>query len=395
MGNMSHHFLKELMCTMSNKTLIIGNIAGAGYRIKKSLDYVGLTNDFLISDNELNGAGDPSWENIQAKNGYDYITFSKFLDEPNLKAFTHRNIIKDIKKFFRLKTKCKKNNYNFGFAMGVWPILFNSLSLPYIWMCAGSDVREVLTGNSLLSIMLRRSLKRCKGIITPADDTMLKILYDFFPKEKIFVIPNYPIDTKMYTPKNIPQASFTIYHPSRHLWHSKMNSESKANDLLIKAVSRLSKEHNVKLVMAEWGIDLKHSKDLITQLGLTDFIEWHGMVKKPKMIEYYQNSDCVVDHVGWGMVSQTTLEGLACGKPTLANMSSSVERLFPDIPAFNVGSEEDCYNKLKKLIEDKEFYQKTASYSREWIDSNWSIQALGGKILDFIATLSIDSRDNK
>ncbi len=368
---------------MTKKALIIGNIAGAGYRIKKSLENIGFTSDFLISDNELNGAGDPTWEDSTAKNGVNYITFSKFLNEPNLKNITHRNKLKDIKNFLRLRSSCKNKKYDFGFAMGVWPILLNNLSLPYIWICAGSDVREVLVGNSITSILLRRAMKRCKGIISPADDTMLNILYKFFPKDKIFVIPNYPIDTQIYTPQESQETQFTIYHPSRHLWFSKVNSESKANDLLIKAVSRISKEFDVKLIMAEWGIDLEHSKNLVSQLGITDLVEWHGMITKPKMVKYYQNSNCVVDHVGWGMVSQTTLEGLACGKPTLANMSSSVELQFPDIPVFNVSSEEDCFNTLKKLITEKEFYKKSSLLSREWIDSNWSVNAMGKKILQF------------
>ncbi|WP_320171763.1 glycosyltransferase [Maridesulfovibrio sp.] len=371
---------------MIKKALIIGNTAGAGYRIKKSLDSVEIRNEFIISDNELDCACDPTWENLQAQNGVDFITFSKLLNESDLSSITKRNPASDVKNFIRIRSACKKKEFDFGFAMGVWPILMNSLSIPYVWLCAGSDVREVLSGNSFLSMLLKRALKRCKGIITPADDNMLKILRRYFPENKTLVFPNYPIDTDIYTPKASSNEQFTIYHPARHLWYSKKD-ESKANDLLLKAVKRISTEHDVKIIMAEWGIDLAHSKQLISDLQMEHVVEWHGMVTKHKMIEYYQNADCVVDHVGWGMVSQTSLEGLACGKPTLANMSSSVKSLFPDIPVFSVASEEDCYCALKKLITDKKMYLQTCEISRAWIDSQWSVRALGPKIKTFLNQL--------
>ncbi|WP_031482574.1 glycosyltransferase family protein [Maridesulfovibrio frigidus] len=366
-----------------SKTLIIGNIAGAGYRIKKSISRTGLDIDILVSDNDLNRTDDPSWEDLNAVKGIDFDTFTNALSIDDSDFLYGNKFTRKLYLYAKIRSHIRRNNYTFGLPMGIWPILFHEMKIPYVWLCAGSDVREVLGGTSPLSYLLQNAMKTCQGIVTPADDSMLKILRKFIPEEKMLIIPNYPIDTDIYQAKGKPKGPFRIYHPSRHLWYGLEASVSKANNCLMEAVARLKNETAVELEMAEWGKHLSQSKELVSKLGLDDVTSWHGLITKPEMVKKYQQASCVVDHVGWGMVSQTSQEGLSCGKPVLANMSSSVLKNFPDIPIINVSDTDSCYKALHSLATDDVFYETKRLQSHSWLKDNWSVEVMGDKIINF------------
>lgn len=365
------------------RALILGNIAGAGYRIRKSLVRAGLNTDILISDNDMGRTDDPTWEDTEAVNGQEFSTFSKALKISENNLFCKNNISRQIYLYLKIKKYIKSQKYTFGIPIGIWPIIFHDLKIPYVWLCAGSDVREALAGTSLISRLMQRAMKSCIGVVTPADDSMLKVLRRYIPENRMLFIPNYPIDTDIYTNSDCYPEPFRIYHPARHLWYGLESSVSKANNCLIEAVAKLSEQFDIHLEMAEWGIHLKQSKELIKKLGLENKVSWHGLIEKPEMVKKYQQASCVVDHVGWGMVSQTSMEGLACGKPVLANMSSSVLEHFPDIPIMNVHDTQSCYEALHSLISDRNFYESKRKISHSWVKENWSVQVMGDKIINF------------
>ncbi|WP_432734415.1 glycosyltransferase [Maridesulfovibrio sp. FT414] len=365
------------------KTLIIGNIAGAGYRIKKSLHKAGMDVDILISDNDMSTTNDPSWEDTAAFNGREFRTFTNALNITEDNLLYRNKILRQLYLYPKIRSYIKNGCYSFGMPMGIWPIIFHDLRIPYVWLCAGSDVREVLGGSSVLSRLMQNAMKSCLGVVTPADDGMLKILRKYIPEDRMLFIPNYPIDAEIYTNDDRIPSPFRIYHPSRHLWYGLETSVSKANNCLIEAVARLREQYDLRLEMAEWGKHLTQSKELIKKLGLEEVTEWHGLIDKRQMANKYQKSSCVVDHVGWGMVSQTSMEGLSCGKPVLANMSSSVFRQFPDIPIMNVYNTESCYQALHSLAADQLLYDTKRKESHAWVRDNWSVQVMGKKISAF------------
>lgn len=365
------------------KTLIIGNIAGAGYRIKKSLERAGLDIDILISDNDLNRTDDPSWEDLSAVKGVHFDTFTNALSISDSNIFYNNRFSRKLYLYAKIRSHIRSNNYAFGLPMGIWPIIFHEMKIPYVWLCAGSDVREVLGGTSPLSRLLQNAMKTCLGVVTPADDGMLDILRNYIPENRMLIIPNYPIDTDIYANSEKPAGPFRVYHPSRHLWYGLEASVSKANNCLMEAVARLKEETAVQLEMAEWGKHLEQSKELVQKLGLEDITSWHGLITKPDMVKKYQQASCVVDHVGWGMVSQTSQEGLSCGKPVLANMSSSVMQNFPDIPIMNVHDTDSCFKALHTLATDDSFYETKHKESHSWVRDNWSVNVMGDKIINF------------
>lgn len=365
------------------KALIIGNIAGAGYRVKKSLSRAGLDTDILISDNDLETQDDPSWEDTDAINGREYTTYMKAFNFSENSLIAKNSLTRQLYLYSKIRKFVKKGNYTLGIPIGIWPIIFHDLKIPYVWLCAGSDVREALAGDSVISKLMQNAMKSCIGVVTPADNSMLEVLRKYIPEDKMLFIPNYPIDVDIYQKSDVCPEPFRIYHPARHLWYGLESTVSKANNCLIEAVGELSKEFDLHLEMASWGIHLDHSMNLVKKIGLEDKVSWHGLISKPEMAVKYQNSSCVVDHVGWGMVSQTSMEGLACGKPVLANMSSSVTDHFPDIPIMNVHDTQSCYEALHSLISNKDFYDSKRKISHSWVRDNWSVQVMGDKIINF------------
>jgi glycosyltransferase involved in cell wall biosynthesis len=112
-----------------------------------------------------------------------------------------------------------------------------------------------------------------------------------------------PWDIKMYE-YNFNKAlqekydpfDLVYFMPTRHVWASLWKSDfCKGNDKFIKAFAKLlqEKKPNARLVCVDKGPDVSHSKALIDELGIGDYIEWIEEIDKGG-IKMYNSLDNVV-----------------------------------------------------------------------------------------------------
>jgi hypothetical protein len=172
--------------------------------------------------------------------------------------------------------------------------------------------------------------------------------------------------------ERIKKIDVKIISQSRQLW------PEKRNDKLIIGFASFKKRANANaaLILFEYGKDVNKSKQLISELGISDNVIW---VKKSSRKEIFLilkhcdiGANAFLNEEGaiWG---GTAWELLAAGLPTLQSFnftSDSYQTLFkqPPPPFIDAKSEIDIENCLYDFVANQDKYKKIGENSKQWFD---------------------------
>ncbi len=152
-------------------------------------------------------------------------------------------------------------------------------------------------------------------------------------KDKIVVVP-CGADVDRFVPSHAPKDENTIFFLSLLDEFHKY----KGLEYLLKALTIVKKEiPDVKLVVGGKGSLLEHYKNVTSDLGLTENVEFHGFIPDDKITEYYSRANVFVlpsissVQEGFGIVA---LEALACKTPVI---TTEIVGVSSDLKEENAG----------------------------------------------------------
>lgn len=230
--------------------------------------------------------------------------------------------------------------------------------------------------------------------------TIEEITNSKIPKLVIAQYPERFLNTAMIVPNIIPEMSDdympdignniidVIYTPSKTIssWDSRWDTKGMPETM--KVLNKLT--HNIN-----YNIKILNNKP-------------HKEIMKAK-----QKSRIVVDELITGSYHLSGLEGLSCGKPTLAYLDHRTDYVLREIsgsnicPFINVRLE-DSYSVIKYLLENPEVTRELGLKSRKWIEKYWNEAKLSNIYADIYykllnnpslikrqSSLKIDGKDQK
>lgn len=236
---------------------------------------------------------------------------------------------------------------------------------PYIVFATGSDIIELAHQNNLKGFLLRRAYKKAKLIIVPG-----LYMYPSVKKLKLKKTIFLPLlwDYNKYKLENYSTKSndeFTIFHPTRHDW------QVKGNDKFLKAFTRFAKDRtNVKLITINHGKDFKRSINILKNRNIKEKVKIiPNRLGQNEMLQYYHQSNVIVDYFNLGSTGMIGQEAMACEKPLIQYVNNSLyEEFYKEIPPIeNANSEDEVYQSLCKLYDDPKLCKKIGKDSRKWI----------------------------
>ena len=206
----------------------------------------------------------------------------------------------------------------------------------------------------------------------------------------------------------IKGSKFSIISHARLLWsrpldcsEGKWRDQSKNNDRLIRAFQKIVQERNYLnpvLVLFEYGPDVMATKELIAQLGISDFIFWLPKSHRKNILDYITKFDVGIGEfydipgILWG---GTALEVMACGKPLIQGFTYTSEQFFeefhtPKPPIIAAQTEAEIYKALLNLADSPSQRQLIGRESKVWFDrfagyglaKNWIALLKGKKNVD-------------
>lgn len=152
-------------------------------------------------------------------------------------------------------------------------------------------------------------------------------------------------------------------------------TDQKDQPTLIKAISKLPE--NTHLLLLGDGREMLSSVQLAKDLSISNRVHFLGY--REDVAQILKSVDIVVLSSHWEGLSLSSIEGMASGKPFVA---SNVEGLFEVVSGYGLvfekGNEEELASLIKKLSEDKQFYNEIAKSCKK-------------RALDFSIQRTVDS----
>jgi glycosyltransferase involved in cell wall biosynthesis len=221
-------------------------------------------------------------------------------------------------------------------------------------------------------------------------------IFDYTRRLKLnnAVLIPFPIDVDKYSPRETPLrdelldrygCEMILLNPARQDWYWK------GSDKMIDAFAKFIKDEksNAHLLLAEWGVDVGRSTELISELGISEQAHFIPAMSKTRLVQYYNAVDIILDtfnhtnfmYQGFGT---STLEALACGKPVITDfIPERLQEHYPgDIPARSAKSVDEITGRLVEL-NDKDRILSIGKQSREWILKYFNGRELTDKYMEY------------
>jgi glycosyltransferase involved in cell wall biosynthesis len=238
---------------------------------------------------------------------------------------------------------------------------------PLVGHAHGSDLTATLD-RFALGRLVKSNLKKCSKIFVSTPD-LVEIAQRC--REDVEYLPN-PVDTELFYPKKPAPRKGKL----RILIASGSNWAVKGTDIAIQALARLKDEIEVSII--EYGKDFKRTTTLAKSLNLK--IRTLPKVPHQNLNAYFWNADLVLDQFKAGTFGLTSLETIACGVPTITNVSSKHEA-YKEFPIKDV----DTVEKLVEAIENVSPGLWKAEYA--YLTQNHDPQKIADRILQVYKSL--------
>lgn len=234
------------------------------------------------------------------------------------------------------------------------------------------------------SALLRRAQRKCRALCYTIPQQHW-ICQKRGLKNAKFLPYAIPIDCERLSPLSIrersivrdhfgiPREAFLIFQPSRQEWSNLEcpDANHKGNDRFLRAFARLLRGpgKNAWLLAVEKGRDVGKSRALLHELGVEERVRWISQQNKSGLRQCIGASDLVADQFTYGFYGISCLESMSIGRPVLIYLHSEYfDKLGIEIPpVISVCSEQEIYEALCNLIDNRARGDDIGALSREWI----------------------------
>ena len=405
--------------------IFFGNVANNFYRVADILGSNGYSSvEVLISGNEDS-------TNLPSSDGSDPNLIANISNDWKLKYlfFTRRS---------RLSIKLAEADYVFFSSTNVLASLFTPRKVRKIFFATGADLtvfpfffrnvyfrslNQAKTIKNLfiigihsffIAIAMRIALLKVDVIyaypFAPFRNALLRLKV---PRKKVS-IDYLPVllDTNKITFKSIAlteagklfqsltkNSKLVIFCPSRIMvqdsFYHLTTGQYKGQDKVVRSFAKFihsSKENEDSiLVFIERDDDCNDRNKLvklIDELSLKENIVWlrssNGLFSRTELMEFYSQSDVILDEYGVGWFGSVSLEGMSCGRPVICHLDNAVmSKLYESNPFIDFSSESSLTQIFDKLHKDSSFVEQRGKISREWVIENHSKK----RVLEFFANL--------
>jgi glycosyltransferase involved in cell wall biosynthesis len=265
---------------------------------------------------------------------------------------------------------CKRNGIPFVTIMHGYEtmIMFSILNQVLNFRKDYFSLAETLASSIYYSIFQEFPLLRHSSIIIAVSEKVAKVLgrRPFVDRKKITVV-NYGIDLEIFksSEKNRRETrtALSLLENDRVILFLSLISKQKGADVAIRAFRLLSREaKNIKLIVGGDGDYLPEAKRLAKALGIEDRVIFPGFIRNEDTSLFYNASDVFIFPTlrleSFGIV---IAEAMACEKPVIASHIGSIPTVIEDGIngiLFKPGDYEELATKIKRLINDQEYYEK-------------------------------------
>ncbi len=212
---------------------------------------------------------------------------------------------------------------------------------------------------------------KCDFVTSPTQ-TAVNFLLEHGLKVKNKPLSN-GINLSVFKTDNPPEIIIKKYNiPDKKiiLYTGRISGE-KSLPVLVNAFKYIRyKGYDYHLVFAGAGRELPNIKKLVNKLGLTNFVTYIGFLEKNEFPSVYTMADVFAIPSTAELQSIVVMEAMASGLPVVAANSGALPELVGENDngfLFEPGNVTEMGDKLIKLLEDKELYEKFSKRSLEKI----------------------------
>jgi glycosyltransferase involved in cell wall biosynthesis len=147
----------------------------------------------------------------------------------------------------------------------------------------------------------------------------MPMVYDIFQNESDLVIANSSFLKDIR--QQISKFRRVFVSQMRHCWKNYGEEYSKGNDVLIKAFAELCNNHtDACLVLFEYGVDVPESKQLVTELGISDNIIWVPVMDRKYILTLLKDADLCIGEINHSFLTYgVVLEAFVSKVPLVHN----------------------------------------------------------------------------
>ena len=156
------------------------------------------------------------------------------------------------------------------------------------------------------------------------------------PKIRIVPLPHAMDDAKIHRfvaarPSLGPSQheSPLFFSSARQHWLDRDPNYAKGNDIFLRAAANLVHDGRaMRIVLVEWGRDLEASKDLISDLRLSNAVTWVPTMSGEELWERYLRCHAVVDQFVIPAFGRVTFDALTIGRRVISNLDKKLAKEF-------------------------------------------------------------------
>lgn len=234
--------------------------------------------------------------------------------------------------------------------------------------CVNWDLREITLG-------------RLRQLNLHLNFTSVPMVY---PEDKPFENEISPGVTDIIS--RIKKFDFVVCSASRHLWKKSWVDKIKhfgydfinnnANQHMIYALDNLVKYHGAKdacLLFYEYGPHVKDSKELITKLGLDEYVFWMPLSPRKVILYMHNFIHLGIGDIAVGAWGGKSIEYLSKGVPCINSISDEVEHFekytsIPLPPFIKIKKPEELKSIFEKYYQNRDSLKSLALQSKDWFD---------------------------
>lgn len=188
--------------------------------------------------------------------------------------------------------------------------------------------------------------------------------------DKRFVVICNGVDTARFASVKKPVIPKSLIMVSRF-------ASSKDQATVIRAMQHIDPEATLRFVGD--GDNLEHCKQVASELGLTDRVQFLGA--RSDVAELVAESYIGIQSSNWEGFGLTAVEIMACGKPVIATNVDGLKQVVEGAgEVFQLGNANELAVRVNALLKDETYYQRCAEACRKRA-SQYDIQQMVDKYL--------------
>ena len=206
---------------------------------------------------------------------------------------------------------------------------------------------------------------RIRGVIKELDeisDLNITSEYDHISLKDDLEYLFYPYDMSEL-PKNQTAQNEVI-----KIIHSPTNRQYKGTALILRVIEKIEREQKIEFLLIE-------------------------NMKRSELLKIKSTCDICIDQVGGTMggtgYGKAGLETLGMGIPTITNMTKDYEEWLPENPFTVANNEEELYDKLNELINNKDLRLNLGEKGKGWVEKYHGFKSVDKKLKELYVQKNI------